>query len=295
MTGSVRSSVRQSSPPFRVAGRALHDVPPEVEAPDPGPRDVDLLDRSLPDVADPEVAGRPVEADAPRIAQTGQPDLRAGFTVLSCEWVVDREVVGGLGAGVDVDIEAEHLGQERVEMPPGVERIASATAVSGRDVQEPVRPEREAAAVVVAEPIGHLQHDHLAVGVGPVADRPRSCGTRRRPGRRRGPCSTRRTRPSAASGWKARPSRPRSPPAVMQSVMSRNGSSDRAARRGRCGSGPPARPRTASRGRPARQAMSTGLSRPPTTGSSASWGGVADAAERSRRAGAGVTERARLW
>ena len=39
--------------------------------------EVDLLERVLADVADPEVAGRAVEGEAPRIAQAVRPDLAA--------------------------------------------------------------------------------------------------------------------------------------------------------------------------------------------------------------------------
>ncbi len=59
----------------RVAMRALHQVPAEVESADPGRRPVDLLPRSLADVADPQVAGGSVEPDPPRVAQAGVPDL----------------------------------------------------------------------------------------------------------------------------------------------------------------------------------------------------------------------------
>src|SRR5262249_32658389 len=61
--------------PRRVAVPALHPVPAQVEPADAGASDVDLLPRTLADVADPQVAGRAIEGVAPRVAQPHEPDL----------------------------------------------------------------------------------------------------------------------------------------------------------------------------------------------------------------------------
>ena len=51
---------------------------PRFSPPGAGADDVDLLPRALADIADPQVAGRGIEPDPPRIAQAAQPDLGQG-------------------------------------------------------------------------------------------------------------------------------------------------------------------------------------------------------------------------
>ena len=121
------------------------------------------------------------------------------------------------------------LASERIEVAAGIERIAAATAVAGRDVEVALRPERQAAAVVVAELVGHAQDDHLAVGVGAVAVVGHRLVRGHDLARRRAPCSRRRTADRSRSGWNARPSRPCSPPAVTIPPISRSGVSTEAA------------------------------------------------------------------
>ena len=92
-------------------------------------------------------------------------------------------------------------------------RVAARAAVAERDVEHPVRPEHDRAAVVVGERLVDVAGSTLAVGVGRVGRR-RLHRERRDDGvRRRGRCSRRRSAGrSGKSGWNARPSRPRSPP-----------------------------------------------------------------------------------
>src|SRR4029077_4912727 len=93
-----------------VAVRAFHRVPAEVLPTRAGTHDVDLLPRVLPDVADPQVVGRAVEAETPRVPEPGHEDLRAR-TGGRHEGVVRgdgvRLVVGGGG-----DVQAQDLGQQ---------------------------------------------------------------------------------------------------------------------------------------------------------------------------------------
>src|SRR5262245_54019616 len=58
------------------AARSLHELPPVVLAAVARARlEVDLLPLVLADVADPQIAGRTVEGEAPGIAQSLRPDL----------------------------------------------------------------------------------------------------------------------------------------------------------------------------------------------------------------------------
>src|SRR4029078_11678923 len=84
--------------PGRVAGRALHDAPPESEPAHTFPRNVDLLAVDTADVADQEVAGTAIEADPPRVAQPCVEDLRKCRGTAD-ERVVRRDVVDRVAAG----------------------------------------------------------------------------------------------------------------------------------------------------------------------------------------------------
>ena len=107
-----------------VAMEALCPVPPEVEPADTGPRDIDLLPRTLADVADPQIARRPDEAEAPRIAQAVEPDLGPG-TGRSDERVVRRDGIWRSARRPDVDIDPQDLAEKRVEPLAVAVRIAA--------------------------------------------------------------------------------------------------------------------------------------------------------------------------
>src|SRR6185436_17988944 len=93
--------------------RPLQPVPPEVR---PAIRarglEVDLLPRALPDIADPQVTGRRVEREAPRVPQAVGPDLWAR-TRPADERVVrgDRVRLARRGSGRD----PQQLAEERRE------------------------------------------------------------------------------------------------------------------------------------------------------------------------------------
>jgi hypothetical protein len=137
--------------------QALAAVPAIVPAAGgPGRLEVDLLVEILPDVPDVEIAGLPVEAEAPGVAQTVGPDLvRAGARGGRGEGVGGGDAVGG--AAVDVD--AQELAEQGVDVLPVLEGIAAAAAV-------------EVAAVVIGlAGVGNRQQDETAgavrdVGVG---------------------------------------------------------------------------------------------------------------------------------
>src|SRR5690606_33165659 len=110
-----------------------------------GRLEVDLLDRVLADVADVEVAGQAVEAEAPRVAQAERPDLVPDVRVVH-ERIGRRDDRAGR-----VDVEAEDLAEQRVPTLGVARRIPGRPAVAETDVEVAVRSEGEAAAVVVAE------------------------------------------------------------------------------------------------------------------------------------------------
>ena len=141
-----------------VAGRSLVGAPAEVGALPRavGRRDVvDLLDGVLPDVADPEVAGGGVEGEPPRVAQPGAPDLRPCVPARRVR-VVRGDGVGGVAVGRRVD--AEQLRQQRGRLLTVALRIALRAAVAVARVEQAVRPEQDAAPVVVGERLVDRQH-----------------------------------------------------------------------------------------------------------------------------------------
>ena len=136
---------------IRVGDEALAAVPAVVgagAADDSGRRargDVDLLAGVLPDVGDHHVARRPIEGEAPGIAQPVGPDL-----VAACrrgEGIAGRDRVGRDLARMRVD--AEDLAQQLFGVLAVFEGIAAAAAVAERDVEVAVGAELELAAVVV--------------------------------------------------------------------------------------------------------------------------------------------------
>ena len=150
--------------------RAFPEAPPEVGAP-PGAlrcrEDVDLLPVGGADICDPEVARCPIEAEPPRVAKAEGPDLVAGTGPTDERIVVGNGVptVGDRRAHVD----AEQLRQQRPEVLPVVVGVALRTTVAEPDVEVPVGPEGDVAAVVVGEGLRQPQHFATRPDVGDVA------------------------------------------------------------------------------------------------------------------------------
>ena len=154
-----------------VAVRALHHVPAVVAAAGIGDRlEVHLFDRVLPDVGDPEVARRAVEAPAERVPETERPDLVARRR--SHERVVGRNPIDppsdGDRAGREErpHIDAQHLAEQALWILRG----AGAAAVAGGEPQEPVGPECDGAAPMISVRVGLIDEQQrlLAVRVGHV-------------------------------------------------------------------------------------------------------------------------------
>ena len=239
-------------------------VPAEVEPADARPRDVDLLPRALADVADPQVAGRAVEAKPPRVAQAGQPDLglgarrsrRTGCPAGSCTAVAGRGSRRRCAGSWPAACRALAVAL----------RVAAGAAVAERDVEHAVRPEHDAAAVVVGEGLVDLAGSWPRCRrIAPRPGRPGRPRTTRRPCRRPGRCSRRRTAGRSGSGMEREPEQAalaaaRDPVGDVEERARR-----RASRRARSGSGRPARRRRVGRSRRPASATSTGDRRPPTT------------------------------
>src|SRR4029079_3349355 len=66
------------------------------------------------------------------------------------------------------DVDTQDLAEMGVEALAVALRVATGPAVAGRDVEHPVRPEHDRAAVVVGEWLGDVQQDDLGVGIAEV-------------------------------------------------------------------------------------------------------------------------------
>ena len=150
--------------------RSLHDVPAEIgtsaEAVLVG-RAVHLLVAVLPDVTDPQVSVRPIEREAPRVPHAVRPDLRAIRAAASEGIVVGYQVRSGASSAGHVD--PKDLAEERVQALAVAHGVAAGTAVAHPDVEEPVSPEGQTAAVVVREGLLDVEQHAPAPGIGQVA------------------------------------------------------------------------------------------------------------------------------
>src|SRR3954451_24266155 len=122
-----------------VAVHPFHLSPAVVFAADARRRlEIDFLERVLADVSDPEVAGGAIETETPRIAQAVRPDFAAPAGT-QIERIRGRN---GVRRAV-IDIDAQDLAEELIDVLGVVVRIAAGAAVSGADVQKTVRAELE--------------------------------------------------------------------------------------------------------------------------------------------------------
>src|SRR4029077_13736501 len=127
-----------------LAPRPLPRAPAEVDPACISPRaEVDLLDVVLTDVADRDVAGAPIEREAPRVAQPVGVDRRL-HTRAPDERVVTRDRVRPPAGRPRID--PQDLPEQRPEVLSVADRpmlVVAATTVADADVQQPVGPERE--------------------------------------------------------------------------------------------------------------------------------------------------------
>ena len=116
---------------------------------------VDLLDIVLADVADPDLAERRIEREAPRVAQAGQCHAPVGTRRL--------------------DVDREQLAELRARVLGVLARVERAAAVAEAEVEARVRAENELAAIVVLLGLVDAQQlaDELAVRNSPTRVSPR--------------------------------------------------------------------------------------------------------------------------
>src|SRR5690606_30923401 len=144
--------------------RALALVPAVVAA---GLDAIDLLPPVLADVAGPELARVPVEAETPRIAEAPGEDLGTRELARAVEAfrVVRERVVRGNAvrnaARAAVDVDAQDCAEQRRRVLAVAVRIAGAAAVTQPDIEETVRPEHDVAAVVIGARLRERQHHFL--------------------------------------------------------------------------------------------------------------------------------------
>src|SRR6266576_6735688 len=125
-----------------IAVRAFHVVPAVVHTLSQAVarrRDIDFLPGFLTNIGDVEIASRAIEREAPRIAQSVRPDLRA-----------ERVVAGDRVTARHIDVEPQQLAEQGAGILRVLIRIPSATAIAGPGVQFSIRSELELPAVVVA-------------------------------------------------------------------------------------------------------------------------------------------------
>ena len=117
--------------------------------------DVDFFPHVLTDVGDVKVSGRPVEAVAPRIAQTICKDfVGSGLVherVVGRHGIVGIERVGRKIVRHATHIEAQDLAEQRINILSTAKGVACGTAITEGGVEVPVGSETEPAGLVVGE------------------------------------------------------------------------------------------------------------------------------------------------
>ena len=137
----------------------LEGRPAEVGSAGPVNRQiVDLLVAVLPGVRDRDVVSRAIEGEPPRVAQAIGPDLVAAGP--AHEWVAHRDPVSRRG-GVD----AQDLPAEQIDVLWRAPWITGRAAISGGDVEVPVRPEGEQPPVVSRRRLADLKNRSPRVGI----------------------------------------------------------------------------------------------------------------------------------
>src|SRR4051812_1322661 len=125
--------------------RSLEDAPAVVAAAAAASRlEIDLFPCVLADVRDEEVAGQPIEAETPRVAQAEGPDLRSRRAGRAGEGIRGRNHIA-----VAAHVEPKDLSAQVREGLSGLERVAAAAAVADGEVQVTVGAERDLAGVMV--------------------------------------------------------------------------------------------------------------------------------------------------
>src|SRR5262249_21360697 len=123
--------------------RPLHHAPAIVAA---ALDAVDHFPQVLANLADPQVAGSPIKAVPPRLAQPIGPHL-APRPLLADEGIVLRNPIALFRIGF-IHIDAKDRAGQVAEVLPGMALVGDTAAVAGANVEVAVAPELEAAAIV---------------------------------------------------------------------------------------------------------------------------------------------------
>ena len=133
------------------------DAPESTPTTTAAPRlEVDLFVCVLTDVGNHQrahpAARRVVEAKLPGVAQAKRPDLTERvYRITVNERVVFGNSVAASIIVIDVDVDAQHLAEERAGILREVHRIAAAATVAHADVQVAIGSEHQMPAVVIRE------------------------------------------------------------------------------------------------------------------------------------------------
>ena len=146
----------------------FEDVPAVVA---PFLSEIDFLETVLADIRDIEIAESAIEAVAERVAQAEGPDLVGSGR--PDERIVGRHRIVAVRVGgkvVAVNVEAEDIAEQVVDVLPGFGRVAATAAVADRGVEVAVGTEFDPAALVIRQPVGLVdpQQQRLACGIGMV-------------------------------------------------------------------------------------------------------------------------------
>src|SRR5438105_1571105 len=148
---------------WMVAVGAFESVPAVVETGAPRVRDVDLFPMILADVGDDQAMLQRIEAEAPWIAQSNGPDLRARASAPHIGIVArDRVRIAG------VHVQSQELAEQGAGILAVAVWIALRAAVPHADIELAVLAEAEAAAVVVRVGLVHREHELARSRIGGV-------------------------------------------------------------------------------------------------------------------------------
>src|SRR5437660_963219 len=136
LSDGLREPGRVARAALRVTMESFHDRPAPVLTANARGLEVDLLVGVLADVRDEQVAIRGIERVAPRIPHSVGPDLRPRPRRAD-ERVVRRNAVRELR----VDVDAQHLAEQRANVLGIVELVSPAAAIPEADVEIAVRPD----------------------------------------------------------------------------------------------------------------------------------------------------------
>ena len=136
----------------------LHAAPAVVLAATAGGAlEIDLLACLLADITDEQITVEPVEAEAPRVAETVDPDLVKRIAVTD-KWIIRRDRIGVSC----VDINTQDLAEQCIEALAVVVGVLDTASIPGRDVEVAIWPEVEVATVVVRGGLIKREQDLLA-------------------------------------------------------------------------------------------------------------------------------------